>query len=197
MTCAIPPGQLKFARRLAPPEEEARNPLFGKIVSPPVQNDDATHEGIEDATFAEGVVNGAGSAPSTGTDNTGNSIAEANSSRDDSAEGETGNRTKTGDKAEAIGYSMDPQCDATNTLQGSVSPAPSSQLSAIPSDVDDVILVSITTLQALEDKIISVDGRLNKKVEGNAFKNVRVKRNNQDIGSLFEIREEWYVYKKP
>lgn len=196
MTFAIPPGQLKFARRLAPPEEEARQPTAGKIGSPSVLNNEATHEELEDVTIAEGVVNGAASELSPGMNNSRNNIAEANGTRDDNAEADTASRTDTGDKAKAIGYSTDPLCDATDPLPGPVSPAPSSQLSAIPSDVDDVILVSITTLQALEDKIISVDGRLNKKVEGNAFKNVRVKRNNQDIGSLFEIREEWYVYKK-
>ena len=82
-----------------------------------------------------------------------------------------------------------------DALDAALSPA-SSELSEIPPNVEDVILASVTTLQALEDKIITVDGRLRKKVDGNAFKNIRVKRDNQDIGSLFEIREEWYVYKK-
>ena len=77
------------------------------------------------------------------------------------------------------------------------SPAPSSsKLSEIPPDVNDVILARITTLQALENKIVATDGRLGKTVDGNAFKHIRVKRDNQDIGSLFEIREDWYTYKR-
>lgn len=158
-------------------------------------NDSAAHEETEDVTIARGAVHGAASELNPGIDDTSNNIAEADGAGVDEAEADTASRTDTGDKAKKIAHSAAPLCDTTDPLAGPPSPALSSQLSAIPSDVDDVILVSITTLQALEDKIISVDGRLNKKIEGNAFKNVRVKRNNQDIGSLFEIREEWYVYK--
>lgn len=54
---------------------------------------------------------------------------------------------------------------------------------------------AVSSLAALEEKIVAVDGGFKGKVNGNAWKCTRVKRNNQDIGSLFEIREEHFVYK--
>ena len=75
-----------------------------------------------------------------------------------------------------------------------VSPASSSSLSAIPSDVADVIPVPVTSLSSLEEKIVAINGQFTGKVNGNAWKCTRVKRNEQDLGSLFEIRENFFVY---
>ncbi len=64
---------------------------------------------------------------------------------------------------------------------------------------DEDILHSISNLSQLEDKIVDIDGRFNPKdlTAQNAWKNFRAIRNHQDLGSLFEMREDFYVYKHP
>ena len=46
--------------------------------------------------------------------------------------------------------------------------------------------------QALSTKILEVDGRVKNPPNGNAWKDFRCKRDNQDMGSLFEIRQDYY-----
>lgn len=64
---------------------------------------------------------------------------------------------------------------------------------------EEDILHSISSLTQLESKIVDIDGRFNSKEIGvqNAWKNFRGIRNHQDLGSLFDMREEFYVYKHP
>ena len=68
-----------------------------------------------------------------------------------------------------------------------------------PERKSDVILHEITSLQQLNDKVVEIDGRLDLKdvPAGNAWKFCRCKRNNQDLGTLFEMREHFFVYKLP
>ena len=47
--------------------------------------------------------------------------------------------------------------------------------------------------QALERTIIQIDGRIESPPNGNAWKAIRCKRDNQDMGSLWEMREQFYV----
>lgn len=47
--------------------------------------------------------------------------------------------------------------------------------------------------QALETRIIQIDGRIASPPNGNAWKAIRCKRDNQDMGSLWEMREQFYV----
>lgn len=64
---------------------------------------------------------------------------------------------------------------------------------------EEDIVHSISSLTQLEHRIIDIDGRLSSKTLPiqNTWKNFRGIRNNQDLGSLFEIREDFYVYKNP
>lgn len=65
---------------------------------------------------------------------------------------------------------------------------------------DDAVLHEISTLGQLEVKILEIDGRLNLnevRPSINPWKALRGKRNNQDLGTLFEMREEFYVWKHP
>ena len=66
----------------------------------------------------------------------------------------------------------------------------SSQSSSPP---DDPISFTLTSLRSLETKILEIDGRVTRPPNGNAWKVIRAKRNNQDMGSLWEMREEYYV----
>ena len=77
-------------------------------------------------------------------------------------------------------------------------PSTSDTASAIKSD--DAVIHEISTLSQLEVKILEIDGRLNLnevRPSINPWKALRGKRNNQDLGTLFEMREEFYVWKHP
>lgn len=60
--------------------------------------------------------------------------------------------------------------------------------------MEDYIPVSVTSLASLEEKIVAMDGKFHGNVNGNAWKSIRVKRQEQDLGSLFDIREKFFVY---
>ena len=53
--------------------------------------------------------------------------------------------------------------------------------------------LTITAPRALETRVIEIDGRIQNPPADNSWRNFRVKRREQDIGSLWEIREEYWV----
>ena len=55
------------------------------------------------------------------------------------------------------------------------------------------ILMNIHGATNLGNKMIEVDGRITQIPNGNAWKEFRCYRNNQDMGSLWEVRQAWYV----
>ena len=62
--------------------------------------------------------------------------------------------------------------------------------------VFDVTLLEVTGLQALEKKILELDGRAKPGSRtASTWRDIRCHRNEQDIGSLFEIRDEYYAAK--
>jgi len=95
---------------------------------------------------------------------------------------------KGGAKAEA-------EIAGLSLSEAPASPASDSAISSIPSDVEDYIPVSVTSLASLEERIVALDGKFSGNVNGNAWKSIRVKRQEQDLGSLFEIREEFFAYR--
>ncbi|GAB1217259.1 hypothetical protein ATERTT37_006495 [Aspergillus terreus] len=69
--------------------------------------------------------------------------------------------------------------------------------SPIATDVDGVIVPDIQSPSALLLKIVEIDGRVTGKIShGNSWKDFRCHRDNQDMGSLFDIRYQWYSRKK-
>lgn len=64
---------------------------------------------------------------------------------------------------------------------------------------DEDIPCTISVLVQLENKILDVHGSFKSEetVIHNAWKDFRGIRNHQDLGSLFEMREEFYVHKYP
>lgn len=66
-------------------------------------------------------------------------------------------------------------------------------------DGREVVLHTITNPSQLEKKIIEVDGRIKVKdlPTFNTWRTSRGLRNNQDLGTLFEMREAFYVYQYP
>ncbi|KAM0797637.1 Asx homology domain-containing protein [Usnea florida] len=72
------------------------------------------------------------------------------------------------------------------------------QSSATRSGNEDT-LYEISNLSQLEHKVVDMDGRFQSKEMSvqNTWKTFRCSRNNQDMGTLFEIRDEFYVHKHP
>ena len=69
-----------------------------------------------------------------------------------------------------------------------------------PSQIDPetgCFLYDVWKPGGLEDKIIEIDGRIDPKdaAAASTWRSIRLLRNNQDLGSLFDIREEHYVWK--
>ncbi|KAG0160563.1 hypothetical protein PDIDSM_8093 [Penicillium digitatum] len=69
-------------------------------------------------------------------------------------------------------------------------PAPS-QTTA--SEFDEIIVPNLPSPQALVHKILQIDGRMPNGRTANAWKEIRCYRNNQDMGSLFDVREAWFL----
>lgn len=65
------------------------------------------------------------------------------------------------------------------------------------SNGEDVVTGLMTGPQALSKTILEVDGRIKNPPNGNAWKEFRCKRDNQDMGSLFEIRQDYYEKQQP
>ncbi|KAE8142170.1 Asx homology domain-containing protein [Aspergillus pseudotamarii] len=62
------------------------------------------------------------------------------------------------------------------------------------SEEPGMITVSgITGPSAIATKILEADGRAGKVPHGNAWKEFRAYRNNQDMGSLWEVRQAWFL----
>jgi hypothetical protein len=63
-------------------------------------------------------------------------------------------------------------------------------------DMGEIIISNIASPQALVLKILAIDGRMPNGRTANAWKEIRCYRNNQDMGSLFDVREAWFVQQK-
>jgi len=59
--------------------------------------------------------------------------------------------------------------------------------------VEVVVLPKVNGPTYLGNKMIEVDGRIKHIPNGNAWKEFRCYRNNQDMGSLWEVRQAWYM----
>ncbi|WEW61515.1 hypothetical protein PRK78_007005 [Emydomyces testavorans] len=57
----------------------------------------------------------------------------------------------------------------------------------------DIVFSGVRGPTSLHNKILQIDGRITNPPNGNAWKDFRCYRNNQDMGSLWEIRQAWYL----
>jgi hypothetical protein len=69
----------------------------------------------------------------------------------------------------------------------------STNLAGDSDQTSEIILDNIGGPSALALKILEVDGRIKDVPNGNAWKEFRSYRNNQDMGSLWEVRQAWYL----
>ncbi|PGH09949.1 hypothetical protein AJ79_05565 [Helicocarpus griseus UAMH5409] len=74
---------------------------------------------------------------------------------------------------------------------------PKSTAESIENDAPkNVIFTGVTGPGRLASKILEIDGRVTDPPNGNAWKEFRCYRNNQDMGSLWECRQAWFVRRK-
>jgi hypothetical protein len=80
---------------------------------------------------------------------------------------------------------------SSTTEQQKVQVPTSSQTTT--SEPDEIIVPNLSSPQALVHKILQIDGRMPNSRTANAWKEIRCYRNNQDMGSLFDVREAWFL----
>ncbi|GAD91526.1 hypothetical protein NFIA_050670 [Paecilomyces variotii No. 5] len=62
-----------------------------------------------------------------------------------------------------------------------------------PEPIENIILPNVAEPGSLAKKIMEMDGRIKNPPSSNAWKLFRCYRNNQDMGSLWEVRQTWYL----
>ncbi|KAL2052891.1 hypothetical protein ABVK25_006831 [Lepraria finkii] len=213
LTFAIPPGQLKYSRLPYHLKLQADAKPTGERVLPiPNGTEEATPDIImgEDKVLEEdvkdehipGVTNGNVGGKFTsdikmeGQEPTDRKVEEQDLNEDKSevdvaspVVNVEGDITQPGQKTEIKESAADDK-DMEDDPQPDESKGSAAQ--------DDVILHETGILSNIEIRILEIDGRPNlKEVRPsiNAWKAFRGKRSNQDLGTLFEMREEFYVWK--
>ncbi|KAG5303384.1 hypothetical protein I7I50_10132 [Histoplasma capsulatum G186AR] len=101
----------------------------------------------------------------------------------------------TGSTVEAnstVGASDETIAEATGETTTDTAPEPTSGQTqeSIPKDI---IFSGVSGPGRLANKILQIDGRITEPPNGNAWKEFRCFRNNQDMGSLWECRQSWFV----
>ncbi|ODH45369.1 hypothetical protein ACO22_00093 [Paracoccidioides brasiliensis] len=75
-------------------------------------------------------------------------------------------------------------------------PEPSAEQPRKETIPKDIIFSGVTGPGGLANKILEIDGRITEPPNGNAWKEFRCYRDNQDMGSLWECRQTWFVRQK-
>ncbi|KAL9602871.1 MAG: hypothetical protein Q9219_001566 [cf. Caloplaca sp. 3 TL-2023] len=225
VTLAIPPGQLKFARRIEHGNlSEGRNPIqtrkstdMSGLTTTVAQNLD-----VGDATAMNARIHPEGD--STRNNNEIGKIEPGASTIQEAGMTLRADHTQqelpasSSDDLESSKIQPEPVVENSTSqprLNASGTSSRLSSLASSPKDPEnlttsaddelsqiiaateyDVILWEITGLFALERKILEVDGRAKSGSRtGSTWRDIRCRRNEQDMGSLFEMREEYYAYK--
>ncbi|KAL8750264.1 MAG: hypothetical protein Q9184_006484 [Pyrenodesmia sp. 2 TL-2023] len=232
ITLAIPPGHLKFARRLERHTPSSDDEVMATC-SPAVATESVA---VNDAaTFMEGV--SATNDDTRGKDSPalvagpdGNAVnsselcnTDAENTEDVRHDGEESNKKdssdlhigSTNEDTNPLPSTAGSEPPFTNTS----SPTKSSVLSDLPTISEssptpmkttssdcpdplsaateyDIILYTTTGLWDLEKEILKIDGRVKPDSRtASTWRVIRCRRNEQDMGSLFEMRDEYYAYK--
>lgn len=223
LTFAIPPGQRKYSRHIFDPGNsgdtkfEAKTEVAGdnEQSSPGVDSKLGTarivpHANTNGGEASEGSEKGDGALVINETAESRNPL---DSSKDQEAELTFKRKTDANEAAEARSQE-DAEMEANNEPQENgnhaatapeeshpdgVSSQTNSVHSSTPALKDEDVLHSIFYLKQLENKIVDVDGRYKSEEipSINTWRAIRAIRNNQDLGTLFEMRETFFVYKYP
>lgn len=222
LTFAIPPGQRKYSRHMfesgaakaeadaapAGPDDEPQMNVDGKPDTVPLK---ATTE-IDGGEASEASENPNGALTSEkmpkdgsllGANNPQNAESALDHEKDDVGPVEAISSESTAMEANTNPPDIETHKsvaleDGPNEASANVS-GDQASITAFHKEEEEDIIHSISNLTQLEHKIVDIDGRLNSKELPiqNTWKNIRGIRNHQDLGSLFEMREDFYVYKHP
>ena len=222
LTFAIPPGQRKYSRHIYESnasrdnEPEVKATMAGIDEQLPISLESDIH-GAEAGTTIEAdddegpVVSKAGDGVSIIIETAQNGRCPEIGSTDPEAVDSKTAEDRNGELEQREGLevetSAEPKKDETpeiTTPKGkrengvTIQTNGSNPSSAARSENEDT-LHEISNLTQLEHKLVDIDGRFQSKEISvqNTWKTFRCSRNNQDMGTLFEIREEFFVYKHP
>ncbi|OGE51144.1 hypothetical protein PENARI_c014G01941 [Penicillium arizonense] len=140
-----------------------------------------------------------GSAPALLSDSNTMAVDPITSAPDLSASAEEPINVET--KDEIAGQPMEKAETSPETEQHDTdTPASSQRQDSNPTssqttdnELEDILVPNITSPNGLAVKILQIDGRMPNGRVANGWKDIRCIRNNQDIGSLFDVREAWFV----
>ncbi|PWY72336.1 hypothetical protein BO70DRAFT_381866 [Aspergillus heteromorphus CBS 117.55] len=171
-----------IARDTFPTEQSEHTPAVTvEIVNPPIAGGTTSTEQTEEANNVVVETNEANSPIVEETTSTDNSNSPA----------------QPIEEAEKVdGASDNPSQQAPEPNQ---EPLETSELANTAEDIDDIgeiLLEDIQGLNALSAKIIETDGRIGSIPNGNSWKEFRAYRDNQDMGTLWELRQAWYQRQK-
>ncbi|KAI4107859.1 MAG: hypothetical protein LQ339_002469 [Xanthoria mediterranea] len=200
VTLAIPPGQLKFARRFeqttASEHDQAMTPPQSTIPEiVPLSTVESSQVApqptlLPDRSKALDQVDpGAGTAPAE------REVKQAGMAQCDNQPSAVSGQ-ETDAEPEVPTEAARPDRTPLDSSSEKSSP-----MSSPLSEIEDTnptagnIHFTISTLGPLEKKIIEIDGRLPLTMRtASAWRDIRCRRNEQDMGSLFEMRDEYYAY---
>ncbi|KAL8999148.1 MAG: hypothetical protein Q9169_001927 [Polycauliona sp. 2 TL-2023] len=215
LTFAIPPGQLKFARCF---DQLAGSSEADPATTPPQL---AVAEITENNVHNEVKIQEPFSIIEEPDDALEPMSLVDRSKMSDHVEDRGGDTTRAGEGKPDVVAQYDIQAPSPNATRvevepiSSAAPSPPKRMPVQPdiemstasssplSDIQDtpttddygVIHFTISTLFPLEKKIIEIDGRLPSTTRtASAWRDIRCRRNEQDMGSLFEMRDEYYAY---
>lgn len=219
LTFAIPPGHRKYSRRMF--ETGPPGNTKPRATETTAGGDDQPPSGVGSQPGAVRVVEDTDADDDEASEHSDGALAVGKTAEDgnlpDSSKAQEvdltlENKTNMYDAAEAIN-SESTEVEADNkpqdngihgsTASGIVPNGASSQMndghSSTPALQEEDVLHNVSNLRQLEDKIVDIDGRFKSKdlAATSPWKHFRGIRNNQDLGTLFEMREEFYVYKHP
>ncbi|KAL8848342.1 MAG: hypothetical protein Q9221_006645 [Calogaya cf. arnoldii] len=215
VTFAIPPGQLKFARRFDhPPTESGYDQAMTSpqsAISEVTTNTVLDHVMMQESlSTTESPLNvlepmslvNRSKVSDHGEDLSGGTAeTQAEESKPDVV---AGDETQTSSTIATTKTDVEPLIPTAHSTPKRMPMESSTQSSSPLSDIPDmtpatrdpgVIYFTTSTLWPLEKKIIEIDGRLPSTMRtASAWRDIRCRRNEQDMGSLFEMRDEYYAY---
>ena len=222
LTFAIPPGQRKYSRHMfesgaakaeaeaapAGRDDEPQTNVDGEPDTVPLKATTEVEGG--EASEANGNPNGASTSeemPKDGSLPGGNKPQDAESVIDHEKDDVDPVGAISPESPAIEANTNPPDIETHNSMAVEDGPNEASanvngdqaSITALHKEEEEDIIHSISNLTQLEHKIVDIDGRFNSKELSiqNTWKNIRGIRNHQDLGSLFEMREDFYVYKHP
>ncbi|KAL8654644.1 MAG: hypothetical protein Q9226_003350 [Calogaya cf. arnoldii] len=215
VTFAIPPGQLKFARRFDHPPSEPGNDQattppqsdIPEVTANTVPDDVKMQESLSTIESPYNVLEPTSLVDRSKVSDHGEDLSGV-TAETKAEEGKpdilVGDETQTSSTTATRKTDVEPVIPTAPSTPKRMPMESSTQSSSPLSDIPDivpaasdpgVIHFTTSTLWPLEKKIIEIDGRLPSSMRtASAWRDIRCRRNEQDMGSLFEMRDEYYAY---